>query len=80
MDNASLNLTDDIWTSFEKKNSFDEFQLIYHSILLLYKLELSGIKCKTLNYLKSYLKHRKQFVSFGKNENSIYRRITCGVP
>ena len=29
---------------------------------------------------KSYLEHRQRFASLGKQENSICRRITCGVP
>ena len=33
-----------------------------------------------MNWFKSYLKHRQQFVSLGKYENSICRKITCGVP
>ena len=48
--------------------------------ILLHKLEPYEIKGKSLNWFKSYLKHQQQFVSLGKNENSIYRRITCGVP
>ena len=52
---------------------------INHSILL-HKLELYGIKGKCLNWFKSYLKYRQQFVSLGKYKNSICRKITCGVP
>ena len=55
------------------------FDAVNHSILL-HKLELYGIKGKCLNRFKSYLKHRQQFVSLGKYENSICRKITCGVP
>ena len=32
-----------------------------------------------MNWFKIYLKHRQQLVSLGKNENSIFRRITCVV-
>ena len=46
----------------------------------MHKLELYGIKGKCLNWFKSYLKDRQQFVSLGRYENSICRRITCGVP
>ena len=84
---AILNLTDDILTSFEK----DQFTLgvfidlskaintVNHSILL-HKFELNGIKGKCLNWFKSYLKHRQQFVSASKYENSICCKIICGVP
>ena len=75
---AVLNLTDDILTSFEKGLS-KAFDTINHSILL-HKLELYGIKGKCLKWFKSYLKDRQQFVSLGRYENSICRRITCGVP
>ena len=84
---AILNLTDDILTSFEKGqftlgvfiDLSKAFDTVNHSILL-HKLKLYGIKGKCLNWFKSYLKHRQQFVSCGKYEKRIYRRITCGVP
>ena len=53
------------------------FDTVNHSILL-HKIELNGMK--DLNWFKRYLKHRQQFVSLGKYENNICRRITCGVP
>ena len=52
------------------------FDTVNHSILL-HKIELNGMK--GLNWFRRYLKHRQQFVSLGKYENSICRRITCGV-
>ena len=84
---AILNLTDDILTSFGKGqftlgvfiDLSKAFDTVHHSILL-YKLELYAIKGKCLNWFKSYLKDRKQFVSLRRYENSICRRITCGVP
>ena len=84
---AILNLTDDILTSFEKGqftlrvfiDLSKAFDTVNHSILL-HKLELYGIKGKCLNWFKSYLKDRQQFVSLGRYENSMCRRITCGVP
>ena len=66
---AILNLIDDILTSF-KKDQFTlgvfidlsrAFDTVNHNILL-QKLELYGIKGKCLNWFKSYLKYRQQFV------------------
>ena len=84
---AILNLADVILTSFEKGqftlgvfiDLSKAFDTVNHSFLL-HKLELYETKGKCLNWFKSYLKHRKQFVSLGKCENSKSRRIICGVP
>ena len=83
---AILNLTDDILTSFEKgqftlgvfiglSKAFDTVNHKYLTAQI-----RTGIKGKCLHWFKSYLKDRQQFISFGRYENSIYRRITCGVP
>ena len=38
------------------------------------------MKGKCQNWFKGFLKHRQQFVSLCKYENSRCRRIICGVP
>ena len=35
---------------------------------------------KCVNWFKSYLKHRQQFVSLGQYENSICHKTTSGIP
>ena len=45
---------------------YDENLLTVNHSILLHRLELYEIKGKCLNWLKSYLKHRQQFVSLGK--------------
>ena len=54
------------------------FDTIDHEILL-YKLSHYGIRGKALEWFRSYLSNRKQFVSIN-GSNSDYKDITCGVP
>ena len=54
------------------------FDTLDHDILLK-KLENYGIRGNALDLMKSYIKGRKQFVSY-KNESSGQLTITCGVP
>ena len=54
------------------------FDCINHSILL-QKLHYYGIRGVALEWFKSYLSDRKQFVYFN-NTKSNYRNVTCGVP
>ena len=48
-------------------------------ISLLQKLHYYGIRGVALEWFKSYLSDRKQFVYFN-NTKSNYRNVTCGVP
>ena len=90
---AILDLTDDIFTSWHieiiRKRSSHEFLLIHRKrlILLIRVSYYTNSNQKSMESkldvwtgLKSYLKHAQQFVSLGKYEKSICRRITSGVP
>ena len=54
------------------------FDTVNHNILI-QKLEHYGIRNAALNWFKSYLTERKQFV-FINVVNSETRQVTCGVP
>ena len=54
------------------------FDMINHDMLL-YKLNHYGIRGKALEWFRSYLKDRKQFVCIN-NEKSSLRSVDCGVP
>ena len=54
------------------------FDTVNHDILLV-KLEHYGIRGTTLDWLKSYLSDRKQYVSVN-GPNSSCLNVTCGVP
>ena len=54
------------------------FDTVNHDILLL-KLEHYGIRDNMLNWFKSYLSNRKQYV-FLNGESLEVKDITCGVP
>ena len=54
------------------------FDLVNHS-LLLQKLSHYGIRGITLDWFKSYLTNRKQFVQFNRSKSSM-QTIQCGVP
>ena len=54
------------------------FDTVNHNILLS-KLQSLGIRGIVLDWFRSYLSNRKQFVSIG-NANSAQRNISCGLP
>jgi hypothetical protein len=54
------------------------FDSVLHNILL-QKLEFYGIKDQELNFFKTYLCGRKQFVAMGK-QNSNFKEVLAGVP
>ena len=54
------------------------FDTVNHSILL-DKLEHYGIRGIALEWFKSYLSNRKQFVEYNNSKSSL-KEITCGVP
>ena len=54
------------------------FDTVNHSILL-QKLEFYGIRGLALDWIKSFLNNRKQFVSVGSTSSELLN-ISCGVP
>ena len=83
---ASMELIDRVMNSFEKKHTplaiymdlSKAFDTLDHKILL-HKLDYYGIKGSELNWFKSYLSDRKQYVQI-EESSSTYKTITTGVP
>ena len=84
--NAITEFTNDIMSSFDMKHTSlavyldlsKAFDTIDHSILLK-KMAHYGIRGKTLEWFKSYLNQRVQYVTY-KSTNSKSLNIPCGVP
>lgn len=83
---AILNFTNKVLEAFEN-NHFASgifldlskaFDTLDHDILL-HKLSHYGIRGTAIDWFRSYLNNRHQFVSIN-NENSVSLPITCGVP
>lgn len=83
---ALLHLSDMIMNAFEKRHfvsgTFVDLSKAFDSLdhkILFNKLNHYGIRGNALEWFKSYLSQRRQFVSIS-NVNSHYREVTCGVP
>ena len=85
-DYAIVQLTDQILDAFEE-NKFTlgifidlskAFDTVNHDILL-EKLKLYGVQNCNLNWFKSYLSQRKQYISFDQEKTEMLH-IKCGVP
>ena len=84
--NAITEITNDIMSSFDMKHTSlavyldlsKAFDTIDHSILLK-KMEHYGIRGISLEWFKSYLSQRVQYVTY-KSTNSMSLKIPCGVP
>ena len=85
-DYAIVQLTDQILDTFEE-NKFTlgifidlskAFDTVNHDIML-EKLKLYGVQNCYLNWFKSYLSQRKQYISFDQEKTEILH-IKCGVP
>ena len=85
-DHALISLTETIKSSLDKGRVgcgiFIDLQKAFDTVnhdILLKKLEHYGIRGIALNWFKSYLKNRKQYVSLNGHSSS-FREISCGVP
>ena len=86
---AIIELVDKVTTAVQRNEStlgiffgfVKSFDIIDHDILL-YKLEYYRFTSIVLDWFRSYLKNRKQFVKFVRYQScdSEYKNVTCGVP
>ena len=85
-EHAIMQLVDQINCSFEKTlytldifiDLSKAFDTVNHKILIT-RLEDYGVKGTNLQWLKSYLENRKQFIAY-ENFSTSYISISCGVP
>ena len=85
-EHAILQLTNQIFQSFSQDkftigffiDSSKAFDTVDHTILLK-KLSFYGIRNNNLNWFRSYLSNRKQYIS-SQHGDTETRTILCGVP
>ena len=86
-EHAIMQLSDQLYDSFNE-NKFTigvfidlskAFDTVDHEILL-QKLYHYGIRGKNLQWFRSYLTNRKQFITFKENQRSETLQVKCGVP
>ena len=84
---AILQLSKEIYESFDKKqftlgvfvDLSKAFDTVNHQILI-NKLKYFGITKIYLEWFRSYLNNRKQFISYDNNKISSLQNVSCGVP
>ena len=83
---AIIELVDKIANAVERNETtvdiFLDLSKAFHKInhdILLYKLEYYGFRGVTLDWFKSYLSNRKQFVLYQMHDSN-HKIINCGVP
>ena len=85
-EDAIIAFADDILRSFDEKHYTvgvfldlsKAFDTVDHGILL-YKLDHYGIRDVSNMWFRSYLRNRKQYVTFNDTDSSL-ARVCCGVP
>ena len=86
-EHAILQLTNQIHEPFENNlytsgvfiDLSKGFDTVNNSIIL-QKLEIYGIHGKNLEWFKSYLMNRKQYIQIDEKNKTDFLSVTCGVP
>jgi len=83
---ALVKLIDTITSAIDRKQIvlgvFLDFSKAFDTVnfeILFKKLEVYGIRHTALNWIKSYLDKRQQFVTYNKHKSEM-ETVTCGVP